>query len=131
MSGIKETISGEFKMDLNGTTFRLKPSFECLVSIEDEVGAIAKFVQRAAVGEGADITIREITFVIHQGILAGEGEKICPEYAALGTMILKKGLLTCMIEAIQFLSRGILDEEQQKKVNDIVKKHEKGSKKKK
>lgn len=122
--GIKNVLTGERKIDLGGATYRMLPDFECLVELEEELGSLSSFIQKAAVGNGANVKIKEVALIVYYGIRAGEGEEKCPDYSQIGRMILEKGLVTVMIECIHFLSGALLDEEQQKKVDTIVKKAE-------
>lgn len=83
-------MRGEAEFGIDGQTFLLRPSFENLVSAEEEIGSLFALVERAS--EGA-ITVSEITALLWHCIEAQQR----PAREQVGKAVLECGL----VEAIK------------------------------
>lgn len=70
---------GETALVLGGQTYRLRPSFEALVSVEAEIGSLIAFVERA--GSGA-LSVTDIVVVLHACAVAGGHDIPRADFAA-------------------------------------------------
>jgi hypothetical protein len=85
---IANPVRGEAALDVNGDTFRLRPTFTALVAAEQELGPLFALVERAAAG---DLRLAELVALFWHCIDA-RPERLTREM--LGESIAGRGLAT-------------------------------------
>lgn len=86
MIAAANALRGESILAVAGVSYVLRPSFECLVLAEAELGSLFALVERAASGA---LTLTEITALLWH-CLPAEGR---PERIAVGKAVLAMGLV--------------------------------------
>ncbi len=81
------TQRGEATFELGERTLVLRPSFENLVAVEEEIGSLFALVERAS--DGA-LTLSEVSALIWHCIEA----EPCPSREEVGQSVLKQGLIS-------------------------------------
>ncbi|MEL7445667.1 MAG: GTA-gp10 family protein, partial [Pseudomonadota bacterium] len=61
MNRTANPLRGETAFEVNGTAVLIRPSFEALVAVEEEIGSLFSLVERASAGA---LTIVEITALL-------------------------------------------------------------------
>lgn len=89
-------LRGEFAIKVGATNYRIRPSFQAIQSLEDEVGSIIKLMARMA---RAEISLREATTIMYWGIVGANPGKEPPDRDALGEKIFKHGYMDLMLQS--------------------------------
>lgn len=129
--GINKALKGERKIDLGGATFTMRPTFAVLTTLEDRFGSLFVFIQKLTQQANIttlDITLADVAFIIHTGISGSLGDR-SPSYDEVGQWIAEAGVVSIMAEAVDFITSGMVTEEQADKVRSGSKQSKnKGSK---
>ncbi len=107
--GTNETVRGEKKIDLGGGTWVMRPTFECMIEMEEELGSLYTYVEHLM--RTAEFRTKEIAFIIHCGIKGHMGDR-APSFSEVGQWVLDKGLIDVAGEAMDFIQSAMLTEEQ-------------------
>ena len=116
--GMNNTVRGEQKIELNGGTWTMRPSFECMLEMEEELGSLYTYVENLS--RTADFKVKEIAFIVYCGIKGHMGDR-CPSFSDVGQWVIEKGVIDVAQEVIEFIQNAMITEEQAKEVEKAAK----------
>lgn len=100
---------GEVKVTLDGVEYTMRPTFEALISIEDDLNK--KLVSIARAFFQSDIGVKETAHIIHRGI-ESSGAQLSLE--AVGRAVVKGGVNNYIKPIVNFLTEGLGGEDKGK-----------------
>ena len=101
---------GENTVTLNGTEFTLRPDFEAVAAIDDQLGSVISLTRRA-IAEPASLSLSELAVVVAEGIKA-HGRSVKDSNAHVSTakikrMIFDSGIPTVVPAVLTFLTAAV------------------------
>lgn len=102
MSRAANPLRGEASIMIGGSPHVLRPSFECLVAAEAELGSLFALVERAAAG---GLTLTEITALLWHCLPADTAR---PDRSVVGEAVLAMGLVSA-IQPVRAVLAQILE----------------------
>lgn len=101
---------GETTVTLKGTVFGLRPDFEAVAAIDDQLGSVVALTRRA-IAEPASLTLNELAVVVAEGIKA-HGRAARDSNAHVSTdkikrQIFETGIPTVVPAVLAFLTAAI------------------------
>lgn len=101
---------GEIAVTLSGTEFVLRPDFEAVAAIDDQLGSVIALTRRA-IAEPASLSLSELAVVVAEGIKA-HGCAAGDSNAHVKTdkikrMIFETGIPTVVPQVVRFLTDAI------------------------
>ena len=81
-------LKGESTLIVGTRKYKLRPCFEAIVALEEEVGSIIMMVDRIKAG---DVKLREVTLIVQHGIWGFDTSKPMMELNDVGEFIQKAG----------------------------------------
>lgn len=95
------TERGEIEVTVDGTVYVARPSFKALQSIERQCGPVVEIIRRAI---SMSVPLGDLTYILHQGILAGSGPRNSPKYDEVGEAVIGMGVIASTELASEMLS---------------------------
>ncbi len=101
---------GEIAVTLAGTVFVLRPDFEAIEAIDDQLGSIVMLTRRA-IAQPASLSLAELAVIVAEGIKA-HGRSVKDSNAHVSTdkikrMIFEAGVPTVVGTVCQFLALAV------------------------
>jgi hypothetical protein len=103
--------AGEIEVVIDGTTYTLRPSFQCIMDFEEKSGTTVFEAMRNA-GEKQSVPLKSLTAAMHAGIKAAwkpsMGQQ--PTFDQVGLAIRKDGAASHLTTYITFLANMMTGE---------------------